>query len=293
MNVPHLTAVAARPPAPDAAAPPPAPDTAAPPPARPWTIARPATHPSAARSIARARAGRADTTVRIRLTRGCAERCLHCPDSARYRPTATALALPDVAAALAAAFTRFDPRRTQVIVTGGEPADHPQLAEALALVRAWPVAQLKLATNGVRLAADPAFASRALAGVDHLLLSVDASRQLRSLAHAAAVTQLLPWLRARPHRPRVALNTMIFDAPLARLTSQLAALAALAPDELRLLRFDPSELPAAPLAAPPDATWQALRTWARDHNRASATLRVTCVDRQHDRATRAARTIDV
>jgi molybdenum cofactor biosynthesis enzyme MoaA len=244
------------------------------------------------------RAPRPDATVRVRLTRGCAERCLHCPDSARYRPTVTALALADVAAALAAAFTRFDPRRTQVIISGGEPADHPALVEALALVRTWPIARLKLATNGVRLAADPSFATSVLAtGVDDLLLSVDlpsvpAVSALRSADHAAAVARLLPWLRARPARPRVALNTMIFDAPRARLEAQLHALLALGPDELRLLRFDPSELPVAALAAPSELTWQALRRWARRHNLARA-VRVTCVDRQRNRHDRAARTLEL
>lgn len=235
---------------------------------------------------------RIDATVRIRLTRGCAERCVHCPDSALYRPEVTALALPDVEATLVAAFARFDPRTTQVIVSGGEPADHPALVDALAAVRAWPVAQLKLATNGVRLAADPGLAGRVLPAVDELLLSVDLpaprATRLRSAGHAAAVARLL----ALPRRPRVALNTMIFDAPLAHLATQLRALLALGPDELRLLRFDPSELPVASLPAPPDATWQALRTWAREHNRTAA-IRVRCVDRQHNRDTRAARTLEL
>lgn len=186
---------------------------------------------------------------------------------------------------------RFDPRQTQIILSGGEPLEHPSFLEALERVRRYPVARVKLATNGLRLASDPAFAAQVLPHVNDLLLSADlvpsGLRPFRSPLHLRAVEGLVARLRSTPRheRPRLALNVVIFDARIERVGRELARLAQLGPDELRLNRFDPGgvvERFAAGMRAPSDESWAALRAWVKSHAQESEQgCRWTCVDRQH------------
>ncbi len=231
------------------------------------------------------------STLRIRLTAGCSQSCEHCPDSALYRASVRSMPLEVLETSLQGLFAdRFDPKQTQIILSGGEPLEHPSFLEALDRVRRYPVARVKLATNGLRLVSDPAFAAQVLPSVDDLLLSADLApsgfRPFRSPQHLGAVEELVGRLRAKPihERPRLALNVVIFDARIERVKLELARLSQLGPDEMRLNRFDPGgvvEQFAASIRVPSDESWAALRAWVKSHaGKSEQGCRWTCVDRQ-------------
>jgi MoaA/NifB/PqqE/SkfB family radical SAM enzyme len=212
------------------------------------------------------------STLRFRITRGCTQACAHCPDSSRYVAASRHMDLSAVEQALGEAFGRAPPTdrsaagrwlpsSTHIIVTGGEPTDHPRLPAILAMIRSFGRSTISLATNGVRLVADPALLSAVLeARVDQLLLSGDvgSTALLRSADHAAAARHLLHALRLRRARPRLTLNVMVFDRPLPAIARQLERVAALQPDAIRVLRFDEADLPSDAtrgLPRPSDETW--------------------------------------
>lgn len=91
----------------------------------------------------------------IEVTGRCSLRCPICftnsgPEGADHRTLAEVEAMLDAVVA-----AEGEPDLVQI--SGGEPSDHPQILEILRAAKARPIRHLMLNTNGLRLAADPAF----------------------------------------------------------------------------------------------------------------------------------------
>lgn len=112
------------------------------------------------------------------LNRPCAARCAYCHNEGQAKDT-TRLALADITHVLntlAAVGQRVD----EIILSGGEPTLHPQLAEIAQRAKASSGALVSINTHG----AHPGLLERALPWIDELKLHVDSfdpQRQTRSM----------------------------------------------------------------------------------------------------------------
>ncbi|KIL97594.1 Molybdenum cofactor biosynthesis protein MoaA [Paramagnetospirillum magnetotacticum MS-1] len=98
----------------------------------------------------------------VEVTDSCGLDCPTC--FAQSRPGRGHRSLAEVEAMLDAVVRSEGGSPDIVQISGGEPADHPQILEILRAAKARPIRHVMLNTNGVRLARDPDFAT-ALAGL--------------------------------------------------------------------------------------------------------------------------------
>jgi 7,8-dihydro-6-hydroxymethylpterin dimethyltransferase len=93
----------------------------------------------------------------VEITSACGLACPTCyadagPSAARHLPVQRVASMMD-------AFVRAEGGSAQILqVSGGEPAEHPQILDILREARERPIGWVMLNTNGLRIASDPRFA---------------------------------------------------------------------------------------------------------------------------------------